>query len=122
VGSTVNIPGQLLFQFPVTVDCSTEYVHASFEDNLRAFNIVSEHIDHPLMDVDEGASRDTCCGFYIVAVHINCFNLILLIDLCAEVFVADRRGIAEHVGCYFMELKVRHPDVVVWASLNDFRE
>jgi hypothetical protein len=77
-----NILGQQLFQIPDTVDCSIESVNTSFEDDLRALKMTSDHIGHRLVDVHEGFSRDTCCGFYIVAVQINRFILVCFVDLC----------------------------------------
>jgi thiosulfate reductase cytochrome b subunit len=41
------------------------------------------------VDVHEGTSWHTCCGFYIVAVRINRFILVCFVDLCAEVLFAD---------------------------------
>jgi hypothetical protein len=41
------------------------------------------------VDVHEGISWDTCCGFDIVAVQINRFILVCFVDLCAEVLFAD---------------------------------
>jgi hypothetical protein len=84
-----SVLGQTLFQFPVTVDCSNESVYASFEADVRVFKIVSDHLDHRLVDVHEGSSEATCCGFYIVAVLINSFTLVCSIGLYAEVFVPD---------------------------------
>jgi hypothetical protein len=84
-----NVLGQSFFHFHVSADCPAESVDACFVHDLPVSKIVRDHMDHCLVDVHEGSSWDTCCGFYIVAVRINRFILVCFVDLCAEVLVAD---------------------------------
>jgi hypothetical protein len=66
-------------------------------------------------------STGTSATFFFVAVHINRFNLVCCVYLCAEMFFADGSGIAEHDGFHFTKFTARHIDVVVWTSLKDLR-
>jgi hypothetical protein len=76
------------FRLHVSGECSDENVDACFVDDFPVLKIVLDRMDHCLVDVHEGTSWDTCCGFYIVAVQINRFILVCFVDLCAEVLFA----------------------------------
>jgi hypothetical protein len=84
-----NILGPSLFRLQVTADCSTDSVDACFEHDVRVSKIVPDHIDHWLVDVHEGTSRETFCGLNIVAAQINRLNLVCFVNFCAEMLFAD---------------------------------